>query len=297
MRISTAYKFDSLTSAIDHANENMFNAQQQVSTGKTINKPSDNPSGMADVLTMSSIQNAIKQYNTNLQAANGVLTSTDSALSQINTIANSAYTLALSGANSATDQSARNGMATQITNMQQQLVSLANSQGPSGQYIFAGQKNSAAPYAAVAGVLNYSGDLNNIQVEVGPGQTIASTTQVSGTITTMYAQLEQLKNDLTSGNVSALTGVDVGNMQTSQQAITLARGDVGSRMQTVTNLTTQNQNRSDQLTKSISSIQDVDMAKAITNYQLAQTAYQAALSTANQGFSLSLMSYLGTPTP
>ena len=97
MRVSTPYQYDSLTNAINVANERMYTAQMAVSTGKSINKPSDNPFGTTSVLTMSSLRAGINQYNTNLNLAKGVLSYTDNALNEVATIANSAYTLADSG--------------------------------------------------------------------------------------------------------------------------------------------------------------------------------------------------------
>lgn len=111
-------------------------------------------------------------------------------------------------------------------------------------------------------------------------------------ISDMYNRLETLKNDLTGGQVGAISGVDIANIQGSLDAISATRGDVGARMQTVQSLVSQWQTRSDDLTKNISDVEDVDMSAAMVQYQQANQAYTAALTVAGQGFRLSLMDFI-----
>ncbi len=292
MRISTTYQYDSYTHAIDLANQRVTDTQQQLLTGKRINKPSDDPYGTTAVIKMQSLQAGLAQYATNLQTAKGTLGESDSALGEAGTLLNSAYTIALSGANAATDPSAMQGLVAQVTAIQSRLVQLANTQGSGGQYIFAGQKNNVVPYTAAGGVLTFNGDTNQIQVEVGPNDQLKSTTDASNEFTTAYGQLETLKNNLLSGNLTALSSVSVADMSNSAQAVQELRGDVGTRLQSVSDLTSQNGRRTDDLTTQISNLADADASVAITKYQSALTAYQAALSVANSGLHLSLMDYL-----
>jgi len=292
MRISTTYQYDSYTNAIDTANKRVSDTQQQLLTGKRINKPSDDPYGATAVIKMQSLQAGLAQYAVNLQTAKGTLSESDAALGDVGTLLNSAYTLALSGANAATDPTAMQGLVSQVTAIQARLVQLANSQGPGGQYIFGGQKNSTVPYTAAGGVLTFNGDTNQIAVEVGPNDKINSTTDASTAFTTAYARLETLKNNLLSGNLPALSAVSVADMTNSNQDIQELRGDVGTKLQSIADLTSQNGRRTDDLTGQISNLADADASVAITKYQSALTAYQTALSVANSGLHLSLMDYL-----
>ncbi len=292
MRISTTYQFDSYQSAIDAANQRMADSQQALLTGKRINTPSDDPYGTTSVLKMQSLQASITQYTSNLQTAKGTLSTSDGALNDVGTLLNSAYTIALSGANAPTDSAGMQGLAAQITSLQARLVDLANTQGPGGQYIFGGQKNTTQAFTVTGNTLTFNGDTNSIKSEVGPNEQITSTTDASTLFTTAYSQLEALKNNLVSGNTTALSNVSVSDMTNSYQATQILRGDIGSRLQTVAAMTSQNARRSDDLTSNISSVQDVDAAAAISKYQAAMTAYQGALSVANAGMHLSLMDFL-----
>lgn len=294
MRVSTNYIFESSSAAIQNAQQTEVTLQQEISTGKRINQPSDDPYGLYQSLTLTSLQNTLNQYNSNLTYAKQFLSETNNALTSINNLVGQAYQLAVTAANSTTDQTARQGMVSQVTQMEQQIVSLANSQGANGEYIFAGQKTQAAPFSASNGTLTYSGDTNSINVEVGPNQTMAVNTQAGTMLSTLYSQLETFKNDLSSGNTGAISNVDIANLQSSQNAVLQAQGTVGGSLQQVTSLTNANTQRTTDLTTQISNLTDANIAQVATQYQSAQTVYQAAITMAAQVSSLSLASYLQT---
>jgi flagellar hook-associated protein 3 FlgL len=101
-----------------------------------------------------------------------------------------------------------------------------------------------------------------------------------------------MKNHLLSGNISLLGGQSVGDLQKSMDATKLLVGDIGARMQQVQEQNNQHQRRVDDLTQRISDVEDVDMAEAISEYQLAQTVYQAALQTTSIMDRMSLMDFM-----
>ncbi len=295
MRVSTSERYQSSTTAIENAQSTMQTLQQEISTGKKINQPSDDPSGMFQALSLTSLQNTLTQYNSNLTYGQQFLQTSDNALNSTNSLVTQAYQLTVQAANSSTDQTARAGMVSQISQMEQQIVSLANSQGSDGQYVFAGQKTQSPPFAVSGGALVYSGDTNNISIQTGPGQSMTVNTQAGALYTTLYSNLETLKNDLNSGNVSALSNVDISNLQSSENTILQARGAIGGNLQQVTSLTSTNTLRTNDLTTQISSITDANIAQVATQYQSASTVYQAALTMAGQISTLSLANFIAAP--
>jgi flagellar hook-associated protein 3 FlgL len=110
--------------------------------------------------------------------------------------------------------------------------------------------------------------------------------------TTAYAGLETLRQNLLNDNETALSNTSVGDMQNSLTAFTTERGNVGAKLQTVSSMTDDFTRRNNDLTTEISDVQNVDMSQAITDYQLASTAYQAALTVTSQGFGLSLANFI-----
>lgn len=292
MRISTGYQFDQYSAQIAASQARYVIAQQQVSTGKRINRPSDDPAGTATVLHVRSLQSAAKQYQNNVDKAKGFLGFTESALSEFATIGRRAYELTLQGANSITSQSGRDAMVSEITEMQRRLVDLANTQGPMGEYIFGGQANDARPFTVAGSTLVYGGDAGNIPVETGPVDTLTVNTQGNPLFVDAYAELESLKNDLTGGNVSALSGPRLEGIQQVLNNVQQERGVVGTKLRTVDELSTRFQRMQDDFSKHISDVEEVDVDQAIVQYRQAEVAYQAALQVASQGFRLSLMDFI-----
>jgi len=292
MRISTSYKYDTLQFDIQNAADRLATITQQVATGKRINQPSDDPVGVGQTINMRSLQSAMEQYQSNLNTAKGSLGTVDNTASDITDLLNQANQIAVSGASGTTDQIGRNAMAAQITSLQARLVDLANTKGPDGSYIFAGQKTNTKPYTINAGGLVFNGNVNPIRVETGPGETVQANVPGEPMISDLYTRLESLKSNLTGGQVGAISGIDLANLKSSLDTVSNMRGDVGARMQTVQDMTSQWQRRSDDLTKNISDVEDIDMSAAMVQYQQATQAYQAALTVAGQGFRLSILDFI-----
>ena len=292
MRISTGYQFDQYSAQIAASQARYVRAQLQGATGKRINVPSDDPAGTATVLHVRALKSAAAQYQTNVVRAKGVLGFTESALGEAATIGRRAYELTLQGANSITSQTGRDAMVTEITEMQRRLVDLANTQGPLGEYVFGGQKNDARPFSVTGTTLTYNGDAGAIQVETGPVDTLTVNTQGNPLFVDAYAELEQLKIDLTGGNISALSGPRIEGIQRVLNNVQQERGVVGSKLRTVDELTLRYQRMQDDFAKHISDVEEVDIDQAITQYRQAEVAYQAALQVASQGFRLSLMDFI-----
>lgn len=292
MRISTQYQFGAYNDTIGQAEQKYFDAQQQVATGRRINSLHDDPYGVSSLVTLNGLQANAAQYASNLGVAKTFLSFTDNALQQTNTLLTSAYQVAVQGANGTNDQSARNALVDQVTQLQQQLVTQANAQGANGEYIFAGQKTDVTPYSVSGNTLTYAGDKNSINVQASPTDTIAINSQVSDLYVSAYQKLEDLKTNLQNGSVATISSQSIADLQDLQKQFSAVNGDVGGRLQTVANMNSDAQRRITDLTANISSISDVDMASAITNYQSAQNAYQAALSSVGHLSQMSLVNFI-----
>ena len=292
MRISSSYTYQTLQAAIANTSETQNLYAQQLATGKAIAQASDNPLGTSQSMSMQTIKDQLTQYNTNLTSASSFLTQTESSLGDAQTIAQTAYQYAVTGANSATSQDTRTTLVAQITQLENQLVSVANAQDSNQKYIFGGQKTATAPYTVSNNQLVYSGDTNDISVQGGPAESVTITTQASSQMTSLYSQLETLKNDLSNGSVSTLSNTDVANLQASANALGDAQGSVGAKLQTVQTLTANNTRRSTEMQTEIASYQQVDYATVEVQYQQAQTAYTAALQVTSSSFQNSLLNFI-----
>lgn len=292
MRVSTSYRFEFFGDMVSQTESKYVDAQQRISTGKQLDTPSDNPSGATLSVKARDLRTSLAQYSTNISSAKNFLSQTDTQLSAVNDILSQVQALAVQGANATNSADQLKGMATSIQQIQNRLVTLSNAQAADGRYLFAGQSTKTKPFDAANGTMTYSGDGASIVAETAPGSTMAINTQGSPLLTDIYNALESLKGNLNSGNTAGISNQSIKDISSLQTRLNAERGSVGAKIQSITALASQHQRRSDELTKSISDVEDIDMSKAITDYQQASTAYQAALQVAGQGYKLSLMDYI-----
>jgi len=291
-RVSTRYQYTNSLNQIRSGQAKLFAAQQEVTTGKRGDIATKDPLGTAFIIRSSALKSATEQYDKNLRTADDYLKNSEAALDEVTKVLQSARSLAIQGASDAVDQTARNSMAAQVTNLQNRLLELSNTRGNSGQYLFAGQDNGTTPFSAVAGTMSYGGDTNQVRIEASRTETMVVNSSMGTTFTSMYSALENLKNDLLSGNIALLSGQDLTNLSQSMDAVRLERGVIGTKLQSVQELSTQNQRRIEDLTERIADVEEVDMAEAITQYKLAETAYQAALQSTAMSSRLSLLDFI-----
>lgn len=292
MRISQNQIYDGQRRAVSKSFAEVAKWQDAIASGKRIQKVSDNAYDSGIILKSRSVKAAINQYDSNLRVAKDYIGNSENRLADIGDLLNRSYQLAVQGGTSTVDQNARVALATQIEQIQQQFVTLANSQGSDNQYLFAGQRTDAPPYTVTAGALIYNGDANPIRVETGPLQTLNVNTPGGQQFTDAYARMEQLKVNLRSGNVSGISGIDIAEVQKSLNDFRQLRSEAGTAMRTVDDLQSVNRRRMDELTEGISNLEDVDYAEAVTRLKASETAYQAALQVTANSFKLSLMDYL-----
>jgi flagellar hook-associated protein 3 FlgL len=293
MRISNTYQFNILNQRVQRTQEDLFTAQQKLMTGLDFETLAQNPSDGVAVVNAKSIKARLAQYDSNLRVANEYLTTTESEMQSLGDVLQKAYTLAVSGANVATEQSGRDGMAKQVAEMQEQVLLMANAQSSNGKYIFAGQSHDAKPFSVSGAALAFAGDSDPIHVEIRPSEVMRVNLENADThFQQVYDDLETLKNNLLSGDLVALSDNDVQNMQDRADETNLIRGTIGAKMQRVEKMAAENLRRQDELDQRISEVQEVDFTEAYVKLKQKESAYQAALTVTSRNFGISLMDFM-----
>jgi flagellar hook-associated protein 3 FlgL len=144
MRIATSSIYAQQTAAIDDQTALYAQLGQQLSSGKQLSAPSDDPSRIAQDLQLHIAIDATTQQSTNVKNAVSELTQTDSALSSLTSVMQSAQTLAVQGASDTMSASQRTALANQVDQLLQQAIAIGNTQY-GGKYVFAGTSTSATP--------------------------------------------------------------------------------------------------------------------------------------------------------
>jgi flagellar hook-associated protein 3 FlgL len=267
----------------------------QMSSGKLINVPSDDPFGTTRSMLFRSELEENQQYQRNVGEGTAWQNVTDTALSQVGDFTLRARDLLIQGATDTVTPEGRSAIASEIDELIGSIKSTANTQY-AGRFIFGGSQTQTPPYQQGA-VDTYAGDTATLKREIGRGVqvdvNIPGSTAVGDGSTGLIAALRQISADLRgTGTTAQLQTTDLKALDAAHDALTNVRAIVGAR----TNRLESAQNRLSQLeettTKLLSETEDADMAKTMTDYSMQQTVYQASLKAGAQIVQLSLLDFL-----
>lgn len=317
MRLTSSTMGDRLIADLQRSYTRMATTQEQISTGKRVNRPSDDPLAAAQARLRTSDLEGIKRSQDSVASASGWLSATESGLSSVRDVVARANELALQGANGSTDQNARNAIADELDQLVKSAKDAMNVKFGDA-YIFSGTKSDVPPYAAATGDA-YQGDSGRVLREGGATVTlqvnpdfVPANASPAGSTAPITAQsvlgggnaagdgrvldaLETLAAHLRGGTAADLQAVSTTDLQALQQNAT-AVGNAITAVGTMSNRADAAKSRLDSLqdltNQGIDDLTGVDLAKALTDYTAQQSAYQAALKVGAQIIQPSLVDFL-----
>jgi len=214
MRISTAHIYTTgLNSMLDQQSK-LSLTQVKLSTGKNIVNPSDDPIGAGLAQGFRQVIETSEQFASNGQRAASKLDIVESTLSNVTDILNRTRDLALQGANGTLTSLDRRSLATEIETRLDELLSLANSQTTSGEYIFAGFATNVVPFTKdIAGNFVYNGDQGKQFIDVNASleiQTNFTGSELFANVPTGNGNFQTLGSNSNSGTgvISAGSVID-----------------------------------------------------------------------------------------
>lgn len=170
MRLSTSWMYQQSLSTMLNQQSALAASQNQVSTGKRINVASDDPVGAGKVISLGHILAANTQYTSNIDSANTRLSTEQTALTAVTNLLDSARSMAVQGINGSLSSGDRKDMATQLSQLRDQLVQLANTSDSNGNALFAGTSTTPTPFVKGSnGVVSYTGNDAQLMASIGSG--------------------------------------------------------------------------------------------------------------------------------
>jgi flagellar hook-associated protein 3 FlgL len=270
-----------LLASLQASQQNIQNGVQQVSTGRRVNRPSDDPAAVAALVNNNAQFSQDAQFQVNLSDLQARYQAADSVMNSAVQLMTTAISLGAEGASGNLTAANRQAIAAQVAGLQQQMLSLANT-SYQGAYIFAGTKVTAAPFSqdssAPSGV-RYNGNSAVTSVHISEGQSIQTNVagdqifaNASGNV---FAALNNLVNSLNAG-----AGIDAANteVQNAFHQLNTQRvfyGDALSQVQSKENFLSQDKIN---LSQQQSTLVGADLAQALTDLSQAQVTQQAALT-------------------
>lgn len=313
MRVASNAYNEAMVSQFNSLAAQQYSLQSQVASGLAVQAPSDNPTAMQDTLDYVAQKSAQAQYGTNISTLQSKATAIYSAIQSLQTISSRVGEITTSAVSATTTSSDLSNYADEVNSLINQVVNAANTKDPAtGQYLFGGTNSTTPPYTTTTDAdgnvtaVTYNGNSSVNQSEIGTGQTLSvdvpgentGTSGPRGLITDARSgadflnHLISLRNDLESGNTSAISSTDTPNLQKDEDNISYQVANNGVLQSQLDTASTAATNQSQTLSTMISNSSSADLIQTMVQLSSAQTAYQAALQSGSRIMQLSILDYL-----
>jgi len=167
MRISTLQAFNNGVAGLQRNYANATRTQEQISTGNRILTPADDPVASVRLLQLEQQQNVLSQYNSNLTAAKNSLTQEEVTLNSVNTVLQRVRELAVQAGNGGLSAEDRKSIAAELTEREDELLSLMNTRNARGEYLFSGFQGKTQPFVRTGdGTYSYQGDEGQRKLQI-----------------------------------------------------------------------------------------------------------------------------------
>jgi len=174
MRVSTNQVQQVAVNAMLDQQSKLSKVQEQVATGRRITKPSEDPVAAAKVVNLNDIVKSTDQYKSNINIARARLNLEEGVLAHTVDIYHRVRELALQANNASQTNETRSYIADEVSQLLDELVSLANSTDSTGEFLFAGNKGRIKPFGKNgSGGFDYFGDDGQRQIQIGSKRKIA----------------------------------------------------------------------------------------------------------------------------
>ncbi|MES9940564.1 MAG: flagellar hook-associated protein FlgL [Candidatus Thiodiazotropha sp. 6PLUC2] len=299
-RVSTSTLFDRGISSMLERQSALSRAQLQISSGKRILTPRDDPPAAAQALNLRTAITQVEQYQSNSDRARARLDLQEAALSGVDEILPRIRELALQGQSDTYNLAARQAIAQELRQLNDEMMALANTRDSDGEYIFAGYSADSIPFSNPAdGVFAYSGDMGSRSLQISATRQIQdrengydvfmNVTTSTGTRRNLF---ETVHGIIAGLEADAPNGVFVEDLTAAQEQIVSVRARGGARLNSIEDQSRVNEDFMFTMKSSLSEIEDIDLAEAISRFEQDLLALQAAQQTFNKVQGLSLFNYL-----
>lgn len=300
MRISTQTLFDTGAARIGEVQAGLAKTQQQISTGRRMLTPSDDPVGAARALEVSQSQSLNTQYGVNRMHANYAITSAEGTLQGVTALMQDVKDTIIAAGNPSIGDSERGFMATDLRSRLDALMGLANTRDAMGNYIFSGFKTDTPAFSkdALTNVVTYQGDTGQQLMQVDSSRRMAVNHPGSSVFQGGGQDVFQTLNDLitlfeTPGAPSAAAlATHNGQMDLALDNVLTVRAALGSRLQEIEALDGIGVDKGLQYSQILSELQDLDYTQALTQLSQQQFVLEAAHRSFVSTSGLSLFKFL-----
>ena len=322
MRVTNSMLSKSFLRDLNRNQNNLKKINNQLSSGKEISRPSDNPYKAARSMQLSSDIKAAIQYNENIKDTTNWLDTTDTALQQLEKSFQRIRELMVSAGNAAYGSDEKKAIKDEINEKVNEIAQILNTNFD-GKYIFGGTKVNSKPVAVQAdgttgnNKLYYSSSdgtiiadpstsnememlASGLIVEISQGVTMkynVSSTEIlefgeGANKVNVMNLLTDITNSLDSEDSSEVTGNLLSQMDSTISNLLKIMSEVGAKQNRMEAAATQNEDQILNLKDVLSKTEDIDFAEKTIEASVAQTVYMASLQVSARIIQPTLLDFL-----
>lgn len=300
-RITPSMLTGSTLNDINSALSALERSSSELSSGKTILAPSDNPYGARHAIDLQSQLDGLGAYASNVTDGLSWAGTAESSMANMGSVLQRVRELLVQASNGTYNQSNLNSIATEVSQLTETIKQDANTQY-AGQYVFSGSQTSTAPYQQGAND-TYAANNGTVARSIGPGASVTVSSDISSLLGNGTAAkdgklldtLRTISQHLLAGTPEARQAInttDLKSLDANIEVLSQLQATTGSAVEQLHTAANRIEDLQVSITKTLSSTQDADIAKTSIAFSNEQAAYQAALRAGASIIQESLLNFL-----
>ncbi len=285
-RVTNEMVTSSTLASLNSAQEALARSERELSSGRSIEQPSDNPVGASEAIALQSALDGLGSYEQSAQDGVAWLKTATGALTGINQLTQRARELVLQASSGIDNQSDMSNIATEVEQIAESIKQTADTQY-AGQYIFSGTATGTPPYEQGASDV-YAGNAGSITRVAAPGAGVTVNVALPAVLgegqaakdgkllDTLRTIAEHLREG-GAGAQKALSGEDLEHLDANANALSGLEAQVGATTDQMNLAVTRIEDLTVTTTTQLSNVQDTNFAQVAMEYSNQQASYEAAL--------------------
>ncbi|HWL24557.1 MAG TPA: flagellar hook-associated protein FlgL [Ureibacillus sp.] len=295
MRVTQSMLSGNMLKNLSNSYSKLGKLQEQINTGKKVNRPSDDPVVAMKGIGYRTQLNNVEQFSRNIGEAYNWLDTTDDTFDKVGSALQRANELMVQASSDTSTPEDREKIDAELQQLQKHIQSLANTK-IGDKYIFSGTKTTTAPYNNDNG--GYTNNLSDnafgktIEIEVFDGINM----QINTTPLNLFKNIDDVFEDISSKITNGATADELSSLITSinnnMNELLKTRADIGARQNRVELMDARLQSQEVIATERMSENEDIDYEKTITEMITQESIHRAALSVGSRIIQPTLVDFI-----
>ncbi|GEM04734.1 flagellar hook-associated protein 3 [Halolactibacillus miurensis] len=293
MRVTQSMLSNNMLRNLSKSYTSMNKYMDQLTTGKKINRPSDDPViAMKGMRYRTEVGN-VEQFQRNITEMHTWMDTSDETLDETTQILNKLRELTVQSANETYDADQRKAIKKEVDQLKLQLVEVANTK-VNNKYIFNGTQTTEKPITVEDdGSLTFNtSDFNPVMLEVTSGTQLQANVNPANVFSEeLFQSVSDLSNALENDDTAALDSL-IGELDNHINNTVGERADLGARMNRVELIESRLEGQQITARDMMSKNEDADIAEVIMNLTSQEAIHRAALSAGSRVIQPTLLDFL-----